>query len=195
MRPRLSIALLLCCVVGIGAAADASSETAAQPKSAALGPWIVRVSVRPARLGPLSVRISHVQARGRGSKRVLSADLTFRNGAKQTAEMTDKYRTSAFAEGGTGDQLLVADEGCGYAVDKPQGPVIPGVCQAYLDSVVMKPGRVGVRTITAQRGLRGMTPLSEGHYTFARQIDFRFDKGDQAPVRADLVVSFDVARG
>lgn len=164
-----------------------------QVTTANLGPWSVEVSVAPLRVGRIEVRASHVRAKGRGKDRYLAADLVFRNGAEETATFEDRYRTSAFAKGGTGDQLLVADEGCGYVVEHPGDPVEPGVCQAYLDSVVIEPGRTGKRTVTAQRGLRGMTPLSAGHYEFTRHVHFRFAKGGGDPADADLIVSFDVS--
>jgi hypothetical protein len=161
--------------------------------TAGLGPWSISVSVTPTAVGPIAVRVANVRIAGPRDERRLRADLRFRNGAKRRATFTDHFRHSAFATGGTNDQLLVADEGCGYGVDDPGDPVEPGFCFLYLDALELKPGRSGVRALTAYQGLAGMTPLGPGHYEFERRVKFRFEGGSRRTVRRNLTVGFDVA--
>jgi len=174
------------------AAAAPAAESSAND-AAGFGPWRVSVSVTPTNLGPIRVAVDRVRTAGPKDDRRLVADLVFLNRPGREARMKDVFRTSSFAEGGTGRQLLVADEGCGYYVTNPGDPVEPGICQAYLDYLVVPPGASGLRAVTSYAGLRGMDPLTAGRYQFERRVRFRFRKSSRSPVAGDLTVSFDVA--
>jgi hypothetical protein len=180
--------LLLCGTVsGVAQVPESSADDAA-----GFGPWRISVSVTPTSLGPIAVAVDRVRTAGPKEERRLIANLVFLNQAGREARMKDVFRTSSFAEGGTGRQLLVADEGCGYYVTNPGDPVEPGICQAYLDYVVVPPGESGLRAVTSYAGLRGMDPLTAGRYRFERRVRFRFPRGSRSPVAGNLTVSFDV---
>lgn len=165
-----------------------------RPDEARLGQFLIHVSVRQESVGPIAVSVGHVRTRERYGRQSLSAKLLFRNDARRTASMTDRYRHSRFAKGGTGDQLLVMDEGCGWGIEDRGDPIEPGLCQTYLDRIEMAPGRTADREIAAVKGLAGMAPLSAGTYTFRRRVKFRFEGKRLDPVAADLRVVFEVTR-
>lgn len=176
-----------------GSVAAAAQVSESNPDdTAGFGPWRISVSVTPTSFGPIVVAVDRVRTVGPKDERRLVAGLVFLNQARREARMKDVFRTSSFAEGGTGRQLLVADEGCGYYVTNPGDPVEPGVCQTYLDYVVLPPGERGLRAVTSYAGLRGMEPLTAGRYQFERHVRFRFPKSSRSPVARDLTVSFDV---
>lgn len=190
----LASALLVGSIVA-SAEAEPAGPSAPSPRtitSTSYDRFDVSVSVSPTAVGPIDVRIAGVRLDD--ERNDLHARLVFTNGARRTAIMKDVYRTSAFARGGTGDQLLVADEGCGYYIDNRGDPVHPGVCNAYLDWVELAPGGSGTRKLTVFKGLPGMTRLSAGHYEFTREVKFRFVKSRKPPAAKELMVSLDVTQ-
>lgn len=192
MRQLAAPFVALLCAYALGTtSASSATEDEANGAAASWGAFSFQISTAPVAVGPITVDVQRPRRRGDGNRRRLEVDLVFENGHGSTATFTDHYRSSAFASGGAGDQLLVADRGCGWAVLDQGGPVSPGFCNAYLDGLSLKPGASGVRTLSVWRGLKGMTPLNAGHYEFVRPVKFHFE-GDRAAVRSDLVVSLDV---
>lgn len=192
----MSLACICAVSVGDESATGTDSSTPQHDRArtvGALGPWSIAVSVAPVEFGDFAVEVRNVQARGEGKDQYLRTKLRFTNMGRRTATLKDFYRTSVFARGGTGDQLLVADDGCGYSFDDPGDPVQPGVCQLDLRIYEIKRGESFTLMIYAQRGLPGMDPLSAGHFEFDRRVKFQFKDRSVPPVKADLVVSFDVA--
>ena len=188
---RVWIAVGVLAVTSIVAAGVASGmPTGERAGSTTFGKWDVSVSVAPERFGPMKVEITKVRVEGK--KPILRAKLAIRNSGTKAALMKDRYRTSAFARGGEGKQLLVADDGCGYVISDPGDPVDPGFCQADLPYVHVEPGKTTELGLAAWKGLKGMSPLSAGHYEFDRHVSFRLDGKDKRRIKADLVISFDV---
>jgi hypothetical protein len=183
MRVERYIPALLVAITA--AAALFAIATARASNGAEYKGWQVEVSVTPQRLGPIALDVRRVHEIGGD----LSASLVFRNHAKTKAKMVDTFRSAAFAEGGTGRQLFVADEGCHWS---PGASGSLGACQEYLDFVEIDPGRTGLRVLTAVAGEPQMEALTAGHYEYLRPVRFGFPKGKRPPVRADLVVSYDV---
>jgi hypothetical protein len=105
-------------------------------------------------------------------------DLVFRNTGDRPVSFADT-RSSEFARGSGHHQLLVGDEGCGYALNRPGAPARAGACLAYLDSLVVKPHASARRSITLFKGLPGMNRLSADTYLFRREV--RFQPGTRQP--------------
>lgn len=140
----------------------------------------IDVSLTPKRFGPISVEVKRVLEVDKN----LEAMLVFHNSARTKARMVDRFRDAAFAAGGTGQQLYVADEGCFFGS--------PSICLEYLDRVDLSPGRSGDRVLTATANEAGEDPLTAGHYEYTRPVRFGFPATEREPVRADLRVSYDV---
>jgi hypothetical protein len=139
----------------------------------------VRVTVRPRRLGALVFAVGRfVPAEANEARAWIRHDLVLRNTGDRTVTVADTRR-SAFARGPGRRRLLVADAGCGYAIDHPSAPVVAGVCQANLDLISIGPHASARRSVTLFEGLHGMHRLLAGMYVFRRAV--RFQVGDVAP--------------
>ena len=176
--------------VSTGLLAGLAAAQLARGTSAPLGQFDVAVSVAPGLFGPMDVRVINV----RSDRRTVFAKLAIENTSRITATMKDRFRTSVFARGGDGKQLLAGDDGCGWAIEKPGDPVQPGACQLDLRIYTLDQSDVAKLKVFAVRGLRGMSPLSAGHYEFDREVRFRFEKDKLPTAKGELVVSFDVTR-
>jgi hypothetical protein len=160
--------------------------------SATAGRWKVDVSLRPNRIGPVAFAARNLtRAPSTDSKPWLNHDLVFRNAGESPVKVDDT-RSSSFVGQGGRDQLVVADEGCGYGSDGPGDPVEAGVCQLDLDLLTLEPGASEKRSITLFKGLRGMDALVAGRYVFERPVRFLV-KGDREKRSGTLRITYDIA--
>jgi hypothetical protein len=177
-------------MAALGLMAGPAAGQLGRGTSAPLGQFDVAMSVSPASFGQMRARIINVRSEGNA----VFGKLAIENAGHSKAVMKDFFRTSAWARGGSGKQLLAADDGCGWSYGKPGTPVHPGVCQLDLRTYTLHQDETAKLGISATRGLNGMRPLSAGHYEFDREVKFRIGDGKLPPSKAHLVVSFDVTR-
>lgn len=176
------IAALVLTSCGGGSTTTVTTTTAAvvrMPKVTAVGRWRVRVTVRPARLGPIAFAAENLApAKRTNSHPWIEHDLAFRNTGARAVTFADT-RSAAFLGQGGERRLLAADEGCGWAQDSPKASAQAGACQASLEPIGVRPHASAKRSITLFRGLPGMDRLEAGRYAFRRPV--RFQLGDRPP--------------
>lgn len=179
----LMVLLLAACGSGSGLDAEAPAQAnhGAPASQVALTTdhWRVQVSAKPSRLGPIVFAARNLaRAKRSNSHPWIRHDLVFRNRDGRPVSFA-ATRSSEFAGEAGRNQLLVADQGCGYARNSARASVRAGACYAYLDSLVVKPHASARRSITLFKGLPGMDRLSAGTYVFRRPV--RFQPGRQQP--------------
>jgi hypothetical protein len=159
------------------AACDA--PPAAHPAREVVDGWGVRVTVTPHRLGRIAFGVDRlVRAEPNEAHAWVRHDLVLHNGGDRKVTFADTRR-SAFARGPGRRRVLVADAGCGYAIDRRGAAAIAGVCQASLDLISIEPHASVRRQVTLFKGLGGMERLRAGTYVFRRAVRFRV--GERAP--------------
>jgi hypothetical protein len=125
--------------------------------------------------------VESLDARGSSSRGgrppIVRGKLGFRNTAEE-ALLLDPIDYSAFSDDEvSGDQLLLAEGQCGYAINRPGAPVKPGACAlALLPPTQIGPGTTETRSFAVLGGLPGMAPLEAGRYEFTRPVGFKVDQ-------------------
>lgn len=187
--PAMILAILVSFVVACGAGSRNNADTfgraargtrAARDQALTVGRWRIRVTVKPSQLGPITVTVKNLRrAKPTTSHPWIEHDLVFRNTGDQAITFANT-RSSAFIGEHGHRQLLVADEGCGYAQDSPKAPATSGVCNADLPvPVTVNPHASARVSISIYEGLPGMNPLVASTYVFPRPIRFRLGAGGQ----------------
>jgi hypothetical protein len=182
------IPLLALAIAAAGCGSDAAGDEGAE---AASTEWTAQVSVEPTEVGPLEVSVGEVSkprgARPGGS--TIHHELTFENAGEREISF-ENQRSSRFVGEGTG--LLVADNGCGYAIDGPGSPIEVGGCRSNLDLIELEPGETESRDVSLFRGLRGMDELEPGEYVFEHPVSFAVGGEEHSAV---LWLNYDVSLG
>jgi hypothetical protein len=175
--------MVACGSSGSGQGSDVPGEAVAgarvAPKALTVGGWRVRVTVRPARVGPIAFAAKNLAPAERGNSHPwIEHDLVLRNTGGRAVTFADT-RSSAFLGQGGESRVLAADEGCGWAQDSPKARATAGACRASLEPIGVKPHASAKRSITLFWGLPGMDKLAAGTYIFHRPV--RFQLGDRPP--------------
>jgi hypothetical protein len=143
-----------------------------QPDANEPGGPRISVSVEPARVGPVSLSVTRIRrAPDNDAHPWLEHRLRYANVGTAKLEFDDT-RHSAFIPNEAKPVLLVADEGCGYGKPSPSAPIEAGACLTYLDLMTVAPGKTETRDVTIFKGLKGMSKLESGTYSFAKKISF-----------------------
>jgi hypothetical protein len=171
--------LLALATAALIAPASASAELAIGSRSAEEG-WIVTVAFQASGLGPVDVGVGPlipavgvgplIPAPANNSHPWLQHGFVITNTASRAITFADT-RTVQFLPG-----LLVADQGCGYAL-RP----LELACLLYLDIPSLDPGDSECRPITLWKGIPGMKPLEPGTYVFRKVLRFRFGRSAPGP--------------
>jgi hypothetical protein len=175
--------MVACGSSGSGQGSEVPGEAVAgaqiAPKALTVGHWRVRVTVRPARLGPVAFAARNLAPAERGNSHPwIEHDLVLLNTGARAVTFADT-RSSAFLGQGSERRLLAADEGCGWAQNSPKASAQAGACQASLEPIGVRPHASAKRSITLFWGLPGMDRLAAGRYVFRRPV--RFQLGDRPP--------------
>ena len=167
MKPPLVIAVLLALI----APASASAEIAIGSRSAAEG-WLVTVSAKAVRLGPVEVAARPVRPAEGWGHVWLEHDLVLTNMGNREVSLADTWTAAVL--GPRRRPMLLADASglCGYRAVRP----LRAACILPLIFVDVKPGRSVTRTVTLWRGIRRMKPLRPGTYVFPQPLRFRLGK-------------------
>jgi hypothetical protein len=164
------IALTLAAALALMAPLPASAEPAEGARSAREG-WVVSVALRAGGLGPVEVAVGPLRpAPPNNSYPWLEHELVITNTADRPITFADT-RTVRILDG-----LLVAEEGCGYAL-RPLEPA----CLLYLDIPSLPPGDSRSRTVTLWKGLPGLQALEPGTYVFRKVLRFAFGRAAPGP--------------
>ena len=126
--------------------------------------WRVQVSVKPSRLGPIV--FSHPGSRAGQTDGLPSVDRARPRVSqyRRSASLVCVTREAPNSQARRGrNQLLVADQGCGYARNSPRAPVRAGACYAYLDSLAVKPHASAQALDHVVQGVAGHGPPLVGH--------------------------------
>jgi hypothetical protein len=177
--------VLLLAACGSGSGPDAEAPAHANPRAAAsqvaltTDHWRIQVSARPSRLGPIVFAARNLAgAKPSNSHPWIGHDLVFRNTGDRPVSFADTRGSEFVGEAGR-NEILVADQGCGYARNSPRAPATPGACSAYQDPLVVEPHASVRRSITLFKGLPGMDHISSGTDVFRRPV--RFQPGRHQP--------------
>ncbi len=182
--------ILVSLVVAYGAGSSKNADTfgragrgirAARYQALTVGRWRIRVTVKPSQLGQITATVKNLRrAKPTNSHPWIEHDLVLGNTGDQAITFANTRRSAFIGKQGH-RQILVADEGCGYAQDSPKAPVTAGVCNASLPiPLTVNPHASAKVAISIFEGLPGMNPLVAGTYVFPQPMRFCPGAGGQA---------------
>jgi hypothetical protein len=175
----LALALVSCSSNGVGSSTapdrEAGSPIGSTGTAAGAPRTTIQVRIAPASIGPVSLSVTRLHpAKQNDAHPWVTHKIVFENRGDRLVEFDDT-RHSAFVPNDAKPVLLVADEGCGYGKASPSAPIEAGACATYLDLMTVAPGKTATRDVTIFKGLKGMSKLKPGTYSFAKKISFHSD--------------------
>jgi hypothetical protein len=118
----------------------------------------------------------------------LQHELIVRNDGDETIYIDDTRTSELLA----GDQILVGDEGCGYASNSEGGDVMSGVCTLNYMGTTLEPGESHAFRISLWRDLPGMEPLTSPAALWERELRFDTRPLEPGQERGGTVVYIDI---
>ncbi len=180
-------------LLALSVCAPASAELAAGSRSAEEG-WIVTVSVKATRLGPVDVSVGPLRAATGWGQTWLEHDLVLTNTGNREVTFADTWTAGVLGPRGRPMLVAEADGRCGYRAVRP----LRAACVLPLIFADIKPGRSVTRVATLWKGLRRMEPLVPGKYVFRQPLRFRLGRypppeGEGRTARIRIVYRVDAA--
>lgn len=146
------------------------------PVSIAPATGSLQIVVGSATVGPLHVTTGEARPAQYGW---MEHELILRNDGTRRVYLND----TRFAEVlGAPGMLVVAEDGCGYSLDRAQH--LSTGCRGVFSPLALDPGGSTTLVFTTWRDLPGLAPLEPGRFVLERTVQFRTDRPFDGPADA-----------